>query len=535
MGVCWAQAPATASPQQPAAEASGGAAAEPTFDVLEYDVEGNTVLPAVEIERAVYPYLGEHRTIRDVEGARKALEDAYQSAGYQTVFVDIPEQKINSGVVRLHVLEGRVERTRVAGARYYLQGEIRAKVTELTPGTVPDFSQMQQQLASVNKQPDRQVAPILKPGRAPGTVDVDLSVKDRLPLHIDLEYDNHNSPFTSSNRANASIRYDNLWQAQHSLSFNYQVAPEHPSEARVYDATYLWRFSSIDDVISLYAIKSDSNVAVLGSTTILGNGRIEGIRWIRPVLGSTVSTGLFNLVTVGFDRKYFPQTNISAGTGSVTVYPNISYAVLTAGFSSNWNHESGTAEFSLTGSSAPRDVFGNSDDEFKGRRVTGSAGYLAWKLGASAEQFAGGHVSMYALIDGQITADPLIPNEQYPAGGADSVRGYKEAEITGDRGWRGTLELRAYPIGRPGLDGKRTLYVLVFTDAAALRLIDPLGPQIHATGLASAGFGLRALDWYGFRLDVDVARALRNGGQGVSAPITKRGADHFDFSIGWSY
>jgi hemolysin activation/secretion protein len=527
---------ASPSKQTPAAAAQPAPNEEPTFDVLEYDIEGNTVLPQVEIERAVYPYLGEHRSIRDVEAARKALEDAYQSAGYQTVFVDIPEQRITSGVVRLHVLEGRVERTRVVGARYYAQGEIRSRVAALAPGEVPDFNQMQQQLAGLNKQPDRQVAPILKPGRTPGTVEVDLSVKDRLPLHIDLEDDNHNSPFTSSNRANASIRYDNLWQAQHSLSFNYQVAPEHPSEARVYYATYLWRFSDIDDVISLYGIKSDSNVAIVGSTTILGNGRIEGLRWIHPILGATTSAGtFFNLVTAGFDHKSFPQTNISATTGFAQIFPNISYTPLTAGFSSNWNHESGSAQFSLNGSTAPRGVFGNSDAEFEGRRVVGSAGYLLWKLDASAEQFIGRHASLYALVDGQLTADPLIPNEQYAAGGADSVRGYREAEVTGDRGWRGTLEMRAYPLGRPGLDGKRTLYVLAFVDDANVRLIDALGPQVRSAGLASTGFGLRALDWYGFRVDLDVARTLRNGGKGVGGPITRSGVDHFDFSVGWSY
>ena len=58
------------------------AAAEPRFDILEYVVVGDTVLGAAAIERAVYAFLGPQRTAADAEGARKALEKAYQDAGF---------------------------------------------------------------------------------------------------------------------------------------------------------------------------------------------------------------------------------------------------------------------------------------------------------------------------------------------------------------------------------------------------------------------------------------------------------------------
>src|ERR1700761_6587567 len=50
-------------------------AAQPvkSFPVLEYRIEGNTVMRAIDIERAVTPYLGEGKTIKDVEAARRSL------------------------------------------------------------------------------------------------------------------------------------------------------------------------------------------------------------------------------------------------------------------------------------------------------------------------------------------------------------------------------------------------------------------------------------------------------------------------------
>src|SRR5262245_50272353 len=112
--------PAVAPPEQSA-----------PFDVWEFRVLGNSVLPAREVESAVYPFLGAQRTIEVVEQARQALERAYRDKGYGTVFVDIPEQDVVDGVVRLKVTEGKLARVRISGARYFSNGRIRTEVTAL--------------------------------------------------------------------------------------------------------------------------------------------------------------------------------------------------------------------------------------------------------------------------------------------------------------------------------------------------------------------------------------------------------------------
>jgi hypothetical protein len=48
--------------------------ADPRFDIWEYQVEGNSLVAAVDIERAVYSHLGPDKSIDDVEAARAALE-----------------------------------------------------------------------------------------------------------------------------------------------------------------------------------------------------------------------------------------------------------------------------------------------------------------------------------------------------------------------------------------------------------------------------------------------------------------------------
>ncbi len=197
--------PAEVKPEQKAEKA-------PTFNVFEFKVDGNTVLPNGKIEEAVYPFMGEAKTIDDVEKARSALEKTYQDNGYLTVSVSIPQQEVDAGIVRLLVTEGSVETLRIKDSQYTSLAEIKSRVAEFQEGKVPHFPTAQQQLGTVNKGQNRQVTPVLRPGKSPGKVEVDLKVQDKLPLHGSLELNDRYSPNTTETRLNGSVRYENLWQ-----------------------------------------------------------------------------------------------------------------------------------------------------------------------------------------------------------------------------------------------------------------------------------------------------------------------------------
>ena len=148
-----------------AARPAAIAAAEPkhTFDIWELQVEGNSLLDRVLIERTVYPFVGPDKTINDVEAARLALETFYRDSGYATAVVDIPEQQVSEGIVRLKVVEGKVERVRVAGSRYFSLGRIVAGAPADAPGQAP-------QLGGASALPPRAAvrpAPLHRRGRAP--------------------------------------------------------------------------------------------------------------------------------------------------------------------------------------------------------------------------------------------------------------------------------------------------------------------------------------------------------------------------------
>lgn len=80
------------------------------FDIDDFAIRGADKLPQVDIEEAVYPFLGPNKSAEDVEKARAALEKAYHNKGFQTVSVSVPEQNALTKVVTLQVTELKIGR-----------------------------------------------------------------------------------------------------------------------------------------------------------------------------------------------------------------------------------------------------------------------------------------------------------------------------------------------------------------------------------------------------------------------------------------
>jgi hemolysin activation/secretion protein len=175
----------------------------PRFYIEEYQVKGNGhLLSQTEFENAVYPYLGPYRTPDDVEQARAALEKAYRDKGYRTIAVAVPPQSMKAGVVTLQVIQNPIGRLRITGSRYFSLDQIKREAPSLSEGTVPDFNQVTKDLVVLNQSPDRRITPSLQAGMLPGTIDVNLAVKDTFPLHGSLELNNRYSADTTPLRVN---------------------------------------------------------------------------------------------------------------------------------------------------------------------------------------------------------------------------------------------------------------------------------------------------------------------------------------------
>ncbi|MFA7267874.1 MAG: POTRA domain-containing protein [Sterolibacterium sp.] len=85
---------------------------EERFNIVQVNIEGNTLLPDERLAELMEPLVGNGRVLGDLQRTRTALEDAYRAAGFNAVEVSIPEQKLVGGVIRLLVVEGVRDRAK---------------------------------------------------------------------------------------------------------------------------------------------------------------------------------------------------------------------------------------------------------------------------------------------------------------------------------------------------------------------------------------------------------------------------------------
>jgi hemolysin activation/secretion protein len=477
---------AAAAPPPPAA----GPAAPARFSVQEYRVLGNTVLPNRAIETVLYPRLGEAKTLEDVQSARAALEQAYHEAGYATVFVDVPPQEVNEGVVRLRVTEGRLRERTISGARYFSEEKILNALPATAPGQVPRLPELQRQLNAINTQTaDRSVVPVLKPGPDPGTMDLALKVDDHLPVHGGLDVNNQYTPGTDPLRATVSLGYYDLWGELDSLSGQYTWAPQKAGQVSILNAVY--GVHPLDGGIrpSFAFINSSSDVATVGTLGVLGNGQVYMGRVTVPVanpLGGAQS------LTLGLDYKHFRNTISLSDTPSV-IQP-MSYVNASLTYSGAWQRfttpgliQSGS--FDLGVDAGPRGP-ANSNLDFENNRYQARGNYIYLRGDGGLTLRLPAKLLLILRAAGQLALDPLVVYEQLSIAGADGVRGYLEAEELGDSGVKGTVQLQTLPLVIRKVSWADAY---VFVDAGRARHLEALEGESNYTSLRSWGAGFDLL------------------------------------------
>jgi hemolysin activation/secretion protein len=500
-----------------------GPAAPAKFNVWEYRVLGNTRLEPIEIERTLYPLLGSAKTFDSVEAARAALEKRYHDLGFGTIYVDIPEQEVVDGIVRLRVTEGKLARVRVMGARYFGDRVILAQLPEARSGAVPNINDLQHELASLNQQtPDRTVVPVLHAGETPGTVDLDLKVQDRLPLHGSVELNNARTVDTDALRLNASLSYDNLFQVGNSFSLQYETSPQAPSEIEVFAGTYVFKFGPGNPALAIYAINTNSTVATLGTLSVLGAGDIFGARLVWPISFSPSHSDSFSL---GVDFKKFRNT-INVTTDEV-VPTNVNYLPFTLNYASTMLGGHGTTNLSATLTWALREVVSHTA-AFESAREGAPTDFAYLRGSAARLQELPGGFAAQVQIDGQLSSSPLIANEQFNVGGVSSVRGYYESEELGDSGLRGSFELHS-PTWRGNFWEGTQVYVLGFYDWASIELQEALANQASSETIRSAGAGFRFNAMSKLDAFFDWARPLSRGLR------TPADVNRYNFSVKYAF
>ena len=175
-------------------------AADDRFPINRVQVDGNTILPPADVDRAVGRAVGPQQAYGDIQRALEALELAYRKAGYSAVLVRLPEQELTEGVVKITVSESTVGRVTVVGNKYFDEANIRSSLRNLQVGRTPNLRAMSEAIQLANDNPAKQVEVTLASSTVENQVDAKITVFDSNPVRTTLTLDNTGTPATGKLR-----------------------------------------------------------------------------------------------------------------------------------------------------------------------------------------------------------------------------------------------------------------------------------------------------------------------------------------------
>lgn len=226
------QAPPTNGPPTVGTNAAATASSTntgPKFVVAKYEIHGDTLLSTETLTSIFTKYTGTNIAVNDIVKAASELQLEYRDRGFPTASVAVPPQQITNGIVRIRVFVGRLSEIEVAGSHwhhYFSSNNVMRALPSIHTNMILNGPVFQAELDRANANQDRQIYPQIEPGDVENTTRLRLEVRDRLPLHAKVEFNNQSSPGTPELRLNSSVVYNNLWQYEHSVGFQYSFSPE---------------------------------------------------------------------------------------------------------------------------------------------------------------------------------------------------------------------------------------------------------------------------------------------------------------------
>jgi hemolysin activation/secretion protein len=502
--------------------------------------DGLAGIPAEALANAWQPYVGREQPIGVVCEIRDKAATILRDAGYVAA-VEIPEQKIADGNIRLRVLTGRIVAIRVRGQAGRAERLIASYLERLKAQPLFNRFDAERYLLLARDLPGYDIRLTLRSAEtAPGELIGDVTVVHRV-ADVDFNIQDFGS--------RALGRWGGLARAQiygitglgdrtslaffTTSDFDEQQTVQVGHEMRLGSEgltlggtfTYSWAHPDVNDPAldirarTLLATAEASYPfrrtlaqtlrGVAGLDFVDQDVRINGLKLSRDRLRIAFARLDFEQVDPdSFGRRppYSASEPRWRVTGSVELRQGLSILGATDRCGANF------ARCILPGVVPPS-------------RLEGDPTATVLRMQALGEFRPVPKFTVALGVRGQYSGDPLLSFEEYSAGNYTVGRGYDPGALLGDRGFGAQAELRYGSLVAPN---PRAIMVqpYVFLDAAWVRNEDRLRASGERQRLASLGGGARAA--FGDRAFVDAVLAVPLDRAGVQA---RRGDVRFLVSL----
>ncbi len=462
-------------------------AAPGTFVLSGVDIDGATVYSPDALAKLYEPLLARRISLAEIEGLLAAITRKYHADGYILSHAVAPPQKVELGILKIHVIEGYVARVVVPDASAERGALLRDYARPIVAQRPLTQAVLERQTLLMGDLPGVTVRPAIVPiDEAAGRYELRLAVT-RKPVGGAVGFDNRGTDAVGPLESYALVQLNDLVGNDDATQFTFFTVPNQPREL-------------------LYGeLRHDEPIGTDGARLALSVSRT----W----------------VDAGDDLRFFDLNSHALRVGAELRYPLIRrrkqslYLTGQTYWSDSYEDVLGSKAFADRVRAIGAGARFNVADDWGGdstvgaglvaglsvlgasragdmllSRPRGTGHFLKATVDAARQQQIGGPWSAYFAATGQESNAILLSSEEFGLGGARFGRAYDPSEVTGSRGVAGSLELRYDDSVRA--EGVAVGYQLYgFVDYGAVWNAPPAGGSDRDT-LASTGFGVR-LGWSG--------------------------------------
>ena len=462
--------------------------------VTEFEVIGSTVFTPQQLAEVLQTYINTPISFAQLIEAQEAITKLYQDNGYIISGAFIPPQTLQDGIVKIQVVEGRVEAIEVTGLESLNPDYIRSRI-EIALG--PPLNQYELlkalQLLQINPLISS-ISAELTAGIQPGTSNLSVSVTEANAFHLLASYDNYRNPSVGTDRILGQLTHDNLlgWGDRFNLTYyhtdgsdsldniNYTL-PINPE-----NGTLNFRFRLIDSKVIQPALFEPFDLE--------SEYRKYEFSYRQPVIQSANQE-----FAVGITADWQTSSNFLLGEPfplSRGADPEGKTRIFVLRLFQEYNRRGEKQVFVARSQfSFGFDAFGATNNN-DGRP---DSQFFAWRGQVQYLNLLTPDVILLLRSDLQLASESLLSVEQFSLGGIFSVRGYSQDALLADNGFFASAELRTNIVKIP--EWNITLQLSPFFDVGTVWNSDNF--PLQRKNLYSAGLGLRLLvdEIFSARLD----------------------------------
>lgn len=442
-----------------------------------------------ELGNSLEHYIGKPITLALLEEINQIIVQYFREHDRPIVDVFAPEgQEISDGVVRIIVLFGKRGDVLVEGATEKTQRLIKRQV-KIAAGDVLQESKLRTELDWFNQNPFRNVNLIMQRGDEFGETDLVFEVNERRPYRIYGGLEDSGTGLTEKQRWFSGINWGDAFGLGHQLNYQFTSAFD-IDVLNAHSLSYLlplpWRHNL--EFFAAY-VDTEPDLSAPGFS-LEGESWQLGFRYRIPL---NYFYDIRHDVELGYD---FKRSNNNLEFGAVSVFDTFTtVSQFVVGYNAERADSLGATRGGLKLFISPGDMWSDNDDlAFSQARARSSSDYMTLRLNLDRITQLPKNLSWYSQFSLQLTNENLIGSEQLGLGGYQSVRGYDDYQVVGDKGFVWRNELRSPEVSLAKYFGEQNItdqfQALVFIDYGIASIQKPL-PGEETISLLSAGFGFR--------------------------------------------